>query len=145
MDGATFSLIFPSDLRMLSVARSFIEAASEAYRLDRTMTNALMIVTGEAITNIVRHAHQNRPGTQIEIQLQIQKDAAVMTFADEGPPFDLNAVPELPPGEMRIGGRGIYLMRTLMDELTCEPRGAGRSGNLLRMRKRFNSAMRAVG
>jgi serine/threonine-protein kinase RsbW len=144
MDGATFSLILPSELRMLSVARSFIEAACEAYRLDRTMTNALMIVTGEAITNIVRHAHQNRTGTQIEIHLQIQKDAAVMTFADEGPPFDLNAVPELPPGEMRIGGRGIYLMRTLMDELTCAPR-AGRSGNVLRMRKRFDSAMREVG
>jgi serine/threonine-protein kinase RsbW len=144
MDGATISLILPSELRMLSVARSFIEAACEAYRLDRTMTNALMIVTGEAITNIVRHAHQNRPNTQIEIHLQIQNDAAVITFTDEGAPFDLDAVPALPPGEMRIGGRGIYLMRTLMDELTCTPR-AGRCGNCLRMRKRFGGALRAVG
>src|ERR1051326_1289698 len=60
MDGATFSITLPSEMRMLSVARNFIEAACEAYRLDRQTTNALMIVTGEAITNIVRHAHQNR-------------------------------------------------------------------------------------
>src|SRR5437660_610208 len=123
MDGTTCSLTVPSDLRMLSIARGFIEAACEAYQLDRNITHALMIVTGEAITNIVRHAHQNRPGTQIGIHLHIFHDEAVMVFEDEGEPFDLEAVPALPPGDLRIGGRGVYLMRTLMDELTCAPRG----------------------
>lgn len=145
MDGTTFSLTLPSELRMLSVARSFIEAACEAYRLDRATRHALMIVTGEALTNIVRHAHQNRAGTQIEIHLQIQQDAVVLRFHDEGDPFDLDAVPFLPPGELRIGGRGVYLMRTLMDELTCEPLGDGRNGNVLRMVKRFADAMGKCG
>lgn len=145
MDGATFSITLPSELRMLSVGRSFVEAACEAYRLDRDIRHALMIVTGEAITNIVRHAHQNRPGSQIEIHLQIRPDAVVITFTDEGAPFDLQAVPELPPGEMRIGGRGVFLMRTVMDELTCQPRGEGRPGNILRMLKRMNNAMRECG
>jgi hypothetical protein len=35
-------------------------------------------------------------------------------------------------------------MRTLMDELTCEPRGPGQSGNILRMVKRCE-AMRECG
>src|SRR6516162_67489 len=133
MDGPTVSLALPSDLRMLSVARSFVEAACQAYRLDRTTTHALVIVTGEAVTNIVRHAHQNRPGSQIEIHLEILAGAVAITFQDEGEPFDLASVPALPPGELRIGGRGIYLMRTLMDELTCQPRGPGQPGNVLRM------------
>jgi serine/threonine-protein kinase RsbW len=136
MDRSTFSLTLPSELRMLSVARGFVEAVCEAHRLDRATTHALVIVTGEVVTNIVRHAHQHRPGSQLELHLHLQPDCVVMTFRDEGEPFDLAAVPELPPGELRIGGRGIYLMRTLMDELTCEPRGAGQSGNVLRMVKR---------
>ena len=136
MDNSTFSLTLPSELRMLSVARGFVEAVCEAHRLDRAMTHALVIVTGEVVTNIVRHAHQNRPGSQMELHLHLQADCVVMTFRDEGEPFDLAAVPELPPGELRIGGRGIFLMRTLMDELTCEPRGEGQSGNVLRMMKR---------
>ncbi len=144
MEGAQFSLALPSELRMLSVARGFVEAVCQSYRLDRNTTHALVIVTGEAVTNIVRHAHQNRPGSQMEMYLQILTDAVVMTFRDEGEPFDLAAVPELPPGELRIGGRGIYLMRTLMDELTCEPRGAGQSGNVLRMVKRCE-ALRECG
>jgi len=53
---------------------------------------------------------------------------------DEGPPFDLNTVPHLDPGEVRVGGRGIFLMRQLMDELSSQPRSQG--GNILRMVKR---------
>ncbi|MSQ96150.1 MAG: ATP-binding protein [Gemmataceae bacterium] len=146
MDGATLSLTLPSELRMLSVARAFVEAVCQSHRLDRTTTHALVIVTGEAVTNIVRHAHQNRPGSQMELHLQILADAVVMTFRDQGEPFDLSAVPDLPPGELRIGGRGVYLMRTLMDELTCAPLATGQPGNVLRMVKRREiGAQREVG
>jgi serine/threonine-protein kinase RsbW len=143
MDGSTFSLVLPSELRMLSVARNFVDAVCQAYRLDRATTHALVIVTGEAVTNIVRHAHQHRPGSQMELHLEILPDSVVITFRDEGAPFDLDAVPAMPPGELRIGGRGIYLMRTLMDELTCQPRGS-EPGNVLRMVKRCE-AMRECG
>ena len=137
MDCRTFSLTLPSESRMLSVARGFVEAVCQAYKLDRTVTHALVIVTGEAITNIVRHAHQNRSDAQMEMHLLIKADAVEMVFQDEGAPFDLAAVPELPPGELRIGGRGIYLMRTLMDELTSQP---CENGNVLRMVKRCAAA-----
>src|SRR5947209_555190 len=94
MEGATFSLALPSELRMLSVARNFVEAVCQARQLDRNTTHALVIVTGEAVTNIVRHAHQNRPGSQMELHLEILADSVVMVFRDEGEPFDLAAVPE---------------------------------------------------
>jgi serine/threonine-protein kinase RsbW len=136
MDGATLSLTLPSEPRMLSVARSFVEAVCQAHHLDRSTTHALVIVTGEAITNIVRHAHQHRPGTQMEIHLQILAEEVVLTFRDQGEPFDLATVPDLPPGELRVGGRGVYLMRTLMDELTSQRCPSGHWGNVLRMVKR---------
>ena len=46
----------------------------------------------------------------------------------------------LDPSELRIGGRGVFLMRSIMDELTCQPRGE--KGNALRMVK-LRSARRA--
>jgi serine/threonine-protein kinase RsbW len=141
--GSMITLTLPSELRMLSVARGFVEAVCEAHRLDRTITHALVIVTGEVISNIVRHAHQDRPGSKMELQMEIEDACVVLTFRDEGQPFDLSAVPDLPPGELRIGGRGIYLMRALMDELTCECRD-GQSGNILRMVKRL-ATMRECG
>ena len=136
MDGAIFSLTLPSELRMLSVARGFVEAVCEAHQLDRSVAHALVIVTGEAVTNIVRHAHRNLASAQMQLQLQLYADCVVLTFEDQGEPFDFAAVPELPPGEERIGGRGIYLMRTLMDEVTCGRRASCEPGNVLRMTKR---------
>lgn len=136
MDGATFSLTLPSELRMLSVARGFVEAVCEAHHLDRAIAHALVIVTGEAVTNIVRHAHRNLALAQMQLQLHMRPDCVVLTFEDQGEPFDFAGVPELPPGEERIGGRGIYLMRTLMDEVTCCRREPCRTGNILRMTKR---------
>jgi anti-sigma regulatory factor (Ser/Thr protein kinase) len=40
------------------------------------------------------------------------------------------------PGELRIGGRGVFLMRALMDEVSCEPCIPGQRGNTLRLVKR---------
>jgi serine/threonine-protein kinase RsbW len=138
MDCPTFTLTLPSEPRMLSVARTFVEAVCQAHHLERTLLHSLVLVTGEAFTNIVRHAHRNVPGAKMEIRLQFVGDEITLTFEDEGAPFDLAGVPELDPGELRIGGRGIYLMRTLMDELTCQPR-TGQAGNTLRMVKRLRS------
>jgi serine/threonine-protein kinase RsbW len=136
MDCLAFTLTLPSEPRMLSVARTFVEAVCQAHHLERTLVHSLVLVAGEAFTNIVRHAHRNVPQAQLEIRLQFFPDAIALTFQDQGDPFDLDAVPELEPSELRIGGRGVYLMRTLMDELSCQPR-TGQAGNLLRMVKRL--------
>ena len=140
MDRSTFSLTLPSDPRMLSVARSFVEAVCQACEFDRPLRHALVLATGEAVTNIVRHAHRGLPGAELTMHLQVAAAEVVLTFLDEGEPFDIALVPALPPGELRIGGRGVYLLRTLMDDVTCQPRGE--RGNVLRLVKRRSTGMR---
>lgn len=134
MDRPTFTLTLPSDPRMLSVARNFVEAVCQACELDRPLRHALVLATGEAVTNIVRHAHRDLSRAELTMQLQVTAEEVVLTFLDEGEPFDIALVPQLPPGELRIGGRGVYLLRTLMDDVTCQPRGE--RGNVLRLVKR---------
>jgi serine/threonine-protein kinase RsbW len=132
-DNAPPSLTLPSELHMLSVARSFVEAACQAANLDRSLIHALVLATGEAFTNVIRHAHRHRPQAELRIECLIQPDQVEIRFHDQGEPFDLDSVPHLHPGELRIGGRGVYMMRRLMDELHCHPRPGG--GNILRMVK----------
>jgi serine/threonine-protein kinase RsbW len=140
MNCPTFTITLPSELRMLSVARTFVEAVCQTWQMERSVLHALVLVTGEAVTNIVRHAHRHRPQAQMEVQLQIYADRVVITFTDQGEPFDIAAVPHLNPAELRIGGRGVYLMRTLMDEVSCVPRGQGQPGNTLRLVKRWSAS-----
>ena len=128
------TLTIPSDLRLLTVARAFVEAVCQAHGLDKSTTHAIVLATGEAVSNIVRHAHRHRPEAQLQLQCRVRPGVFEIALSDEGEPFDLAAVPHLDPGELRAGGRGVFLMRALMDELSCQPRGP--RGNTLRMVKR---------
>ena len=139
MDRPTFTLTLPSDPRMLTVARSFVEAVCQACDLDRPLRHALVMATGEAVTNIVRHAHRDLPHAELAMQVHITSSEVVLTFLDQGAPFDLSRVPQLPPGEVRVGGRGVYMLRALMDDVSCAPRGD--QGNVLRLVKRRGPAL----
>jgi serine/threonine-protein kinase RsbW len=120
---------------MLSVARAFIDAICQSRELDRCTTHAVTLAVGEAVSNIIRHAHHNRPDAQLQVECRLLSDGIEVCLLDEGDPFDINTVPHLDPGELRVGGRGVFLMRALMDELSCRPRD--QRGNTLRMVKRL--------
>jgi serine/threonine-protein kinase RsbW len=129
-----FSLTIPSELRLLPVAREFVEAVCQAEGLEAAAINAVVLAVNEAISNVIRHAHRDRPAAPVRLQCRLLPDGIEVEVFDEGPAFDLATVPHLDPGEVRVGGRGVYLMRQLMDDLICERRPQG--GNILRMIKR---------
>ncbi len=128
------TLTIPSDLRLLALARAFVESVCHLAGCDETITHGIILATDEATNNVMRHAHHGMPEAMIQIQCYLFADRIEVHIQDEGKPFDLNSVPHLDPAELRIGGRGVYLMRAIMDELHCHPR-PGR-GNTLRMIKR---------
>jgi serine/threonine-protein kinase RsbW len=133
-DSRPWTLTMPSDPGRLALARGFVEAVCQVAGLDRVAIDAVVLAFHEAATNVIRHAHQDNPAAEIQVQCFVRPDAVEICLLDEGRPFDLAAVPHLDPAELRIGGRGVFLMRTLMDELSCQPRGE--RGNTLRMVKR---------
>jgi len=133
-DACPFSLTIPSELRLLPVARLFVEAVCQSAGLDPAAVNAVVLAVNEATSNVIRHAHRDRPATPLHVKCRLLSEGIEVQIFDEGPAFDLETVPHLDPGEVRVGGRGVYLMRQLMDELICERRPEG--GNILRMVKR---------
>jgi serine/threonine-protein kinase RsbW len=143
LDDTPLTLTLPSDLRLLGVGRTFVEAVCKARGLDQATTDAIVLATHEAVNNVIRHAHQDNPDAQLQIQCWCFPDRIEVCILDEGEPFDLAAVPHLNPAELRIGGRGVFLMRTLMDELSCHRRGE--RGNTLRMIKHCGRNSRACG
>jgi len=133
---SSVSLTIPSELRMLTVARAFIEAVCQANNLDKATTHAVVLATSEAASNVIRHAHRNRPEAPLQIHCFLSMEQIEIRLLDEGEPFDVATVPYLDPSEIRVGGRGVFLMRALMDELSCRPRGE--QGNALHMVKRLH-------
>jgi serine/threonine-protein kinase RsbW len=134
---STFTLTLPSDLRYVAIARSFVESVCEAANLDAGVISAVVLATNEAANNVVRHAHRDQPDAAWQLSLCLDDASIEIMVLDEGDRFDLNAVPRLDPTELRVGGRGIFLIRSIMDEVVCLPRD-GR-GNTLRMVKRWRA------
>lgn len=135
-DPPPWSLTIPSDLRLLALARAFVEAVCQVASLDERITHAVVLATDEATNNVMRHAHHDKPTAPVQIECFILSDRLEIRLHDEGPPFDLEAVPKLDPAALRPGGRGVFLMRRLMDELAVS---ATERGNTLRMVKRLPS------
>ena len=139
-NGIPLTLVLPSELRFLAVARAFLESICQAGRVDQSSTDAVLMAVHEAISNVIRHAHRDQPETSFHLHCNLLSDRMEIEIFDEGDHFDLASVPVLNPSELRIGGRGVFLMRTLMDELNCSPRG--KRGNVLRMVKHYRENTR---
>jgi serine/threonine-protein kinase RsbW len=122
----------------LPALRVLFEAVCHRAGLDAEVTSAILLSTHEAACNVIRHAHRDCPDAHIRMHCCITPASVEIRVDDEGPPFDIGSVPHLDPAEVRPGGRGVFLIRSLMDEVDCRPRPEG--GNSLRLLKRLPAA-----
>src|SRR5262245_65952558 len=95
LDPPPWSLTIPSDLRLLALARAFVEAVCQVAGLDDRATHAVVLATDEATNNVMRHAHRERPDAPVQIQCYLRPDRLEVRLHDEGAPFDLTAIPEM--------------------------------------------------
>ena len=85
------------------------------------------IALREALENAVIHGNHEDPRKQVHVSCRCEADKEVsIAVRDEGHGFDHNAVPDpTAPGAIESPhGRGIYLMKALMDEVRFEEGGA---------------------
>jgi len=90
----------------------------------------------EALANAVVHGNGENPCKLVYVECRCYTDGDLLiTIGDEGRGFDASAVPDPTTAENRLfeHGRGIYLMKTLMDEVSFEA-----SGTVVQMRKKSN-------
>jgi serine/threonine-protein kinase RsbW len=95
----------------------------------------------EALANAIVHGNQEDPRKLVCVACRCTTDGEVsLTIQDEGQGFDTASVLDPTATENRLlpHGRGIYLMKTLMDEVYFEQGGA-----VVCMRKASNARRRA--
>jgi serine/threonine-protein kinase RsbW len=88
----------------------------------------------EALANAVIHGNRESSYKRVHVECCCYIDGEVaIAVRDEGAGFDSDKVPNPTNSENRLltHGRGIYLMKTLMDEVSFEQNGA-----VVRMRKK---------
>ncbi len=134
-------LDIPVSARWLHVAANFIRAAAEGAGFDEDAIEAIEIASMEAVENVIDHSKLGG-GDRLQIDAAIDGRDFVVQIRDRGIPWP-NAVIagqvgyDMPPPDAPRG-RGIAMMRALMDEVT--PWQGTDGEKVLRMVKRGPNA-----
>ena len=80
----------------------------------------------EALANAIIHGNHENPRKHVHVRCRCKPDEVSIAVKDEGRGFDTNKMtnPTAPENIGSVHGRGIYLMKALMDEVRFEEGGA---------------------
>ena len=125
----------PGNLQM--VQRFIDEIAARLPQLQEAEEDLynLKLAVVEAVTNVVRHGYQGVTGGKVRIEAERAENELRIRIVDHGRPFDprLAADPDL--SGPRESGFGLFMIRSLMDEIYYSTEGE--NGNCLTLVKRF--------
>lgn len=90
----------------------------------------------EAVTNAIVHGNRSQPDKKVNIQIYLSRSRFRIRVRDQGEGFDVSAIGDPRDGENvhRPSGRGIFLMRRIMDVIEFKE-----GGRVLEMEKRNTS------
>ena len=89
--------------------------------------NKLMISLTEAVNNAILHGNKSVPEKKVHITCEVLPGWLLFVVHDEGGGFDPVRVasPLKDENLLRANGRGVFLMRTLMDKVEFEQNDTG--------------------
>jgi serine/threonine-protein kinase RsbW len=129
----------PNQTRYLSlIGRIGEDIAKELnkYQGDReTLAYHINLVLTEAMVNAIKHANADDPDKTAHVFINICNDQLVIKVFDEGQGFDINTIPPPSFEQLEDRGRGIFIIKSLMDSVTYTKIDGG---NVLQMTKKLD-------
>ena len=119
------SIEIPSLAENIRIIESFIDNAKEKYHLDDDIYGNIMIAVTEAVNNAIKHGNKDNSSKNVSISLSLEDGMIKFKIQDEGSGFDFHKLPDptSPENISKPGGRGIFLMKHLSDEVNFKENG----------------------
>jgi serine/threonine-protein kinase RsbW len=132
----TTELSLPSRIETVAKAAAAVSEFIGRSGISEDAAFGIVMAVREAVTNAVLHGNRQDENKTVDIVLKSSPDAVEISVHDQGPGFNPEEVPDPTVTEniMKTSGRGIFFMRTFMDEVDWLIRPEG--GTTVRMLKR---------
>lgn len=115
----------PSEIGSIRKVSSEILGGLLPYKLDKDSAFDIRLCTEEAVRNAIVHGNLSRKESVVKVSYWIDKGKLNIEVEDEGSGFNLKKVPD--PTEncniMKGSGRGVYLIKKLMDYVDFNEKG----------------------
>jgi anti-sigma regulatory factor (Ser/Thr protein kinase) len=122
-----------SDPRFLRLVRTTIDQISFIAGFSKLDRSKIVLAVDEACSNVIRHAYKEKPGLPIIITCIIRKHELAIDIIDQGEKVDIKSIKPRPLDEIRPGGLGVHLIKSVMDNVSYSH--LEKVGNRLLMRK----------
>lgn len=112
----------PDNIR---IVESFIDNAKERFDFSDDMYGNIMVAVTESVNNAIIHGNKSDKTKNVSIVVKFEEKKMTFFVEDQGPGFDYSNLPDptSPENIEKPGGRGIFLMRHLCDDVTFDETG----------------------
>src|SRR2546429_860280 len=107
-------------------------ATENGFDEDEVMQIAMAV--REAAVNAVLHGNAYDPGKKVGLEFERTSSDLVITIRDQGKGMDMSRIPDplAPENLLKTSGRGIFLIRSFMDEVQIHPSQTGTEIKLIK-------------
>ena len=121
----SISIEIPSLSENIRIIESFIDNAKEKFNLNDDIYGNIMISVTESVNNAIIHGNKKDKEKNVKISLSLSEGIIKFKIRDEGEGFDYSSLPDptAPENIEKPGGRGIFIMKHLADEIDFEDDG----------------------
>jgi serine/threonine-protein kinase RsbW len=136
-----FSVRLPVDAQSVPLVRGLLRQALEQLGVAERGIEEIVLALTEACANVIQHAGEHE---EYQVDVAIDDQICRITVLDDGDGFDPSALPTAPPESPLDGGRGLILMRALVDRLAFQNMADGRHGVVLEKRLDLQPKLRLL-
>jgi len=118
-------LTLASNPKNVARVEPFVEGVFEKYALNPDMYGNILITLTEAVTNAIIHGNLRDETKYVKVQLKKLANRLAFQISDEGIGFDFDNLPDptSPENLLKLGGRGVFLMKQLSDDVVFSDNG----------------------
>ena len=131
------SYTFESTLETINHAEEQATKVATAAGFSEDDVMSIAMAVREAAVNAVLHGNAYDPGKKVTLAFDQGEDGLTIVVRDQGKGVDVDSIPDplAPENLMKQSGRGIFLMRSLMDEVQIQ---ASETGTEVKLIKHFH-------
>jgi serine/threonine-protein kinase RsbW len=115
----------PALTENIRMIESFIDNAKDKFHLDDDIYGNIMIAVTEAVNNAIKHGSNSDSSKNVLLSLSLDESTIKFRIEDQGQGFNYENLPDptSPENLEKPGGRGIFLMKHLSDEVDFKEGG----------------------
>jgi serine/threonine-protein kinase RsbW len=136
----TIELSIDSKLEFVDLVSSVTKEITSKMGFNEDDASWIELAVHEAVINAIMHGNKSSPEKQVDVRFVTEFEGLTVYVRDHGEGFDPSKLPDPTASDnlLNPSGRGIFYMRTFMDEVehSIHPDG----GSVVRMRKRSRSS-----